>query len=82
MKNLNIVDGVSLLLLIVGGANWGSIALFQVDLVSSLFGVMSVTTKIVYGLVAVAAVYMTYSGLMALANSDQQMYANTRTVGL
>ena len=82
MKNLTIVDGVALLLLIVGGANWGSIALFQVDLVSSLFGVMSVATKIVYGLVAVAAVYMTYSGLMALADNDQQVYSKTRPVGL
>lgn len=82
MKNLTVVDGVALLLLIVGGANWGSIALFQVDLVSSLFGVMSVATKIVYGLVAVAAVYMAYSGLMSLANSDQQIYSKTRPAGL
>lgn len=82
MKNLSILDGAALLFLVVGGLNWGSIALFQVDLVSSLFGVMTVATKIVYGIVAVSALYMIYSSLMSLATADQQIYVKARTVGL
>ena len=42
-------------LLIVGGLNWGLVGIFNLDLVAAIFGDMSVVTRIVYILVAVAA---------------------------
>lgn len=60
MKNLNVFDWVALILLIIGGLNWGMISLFNVDLVSSLFGIMTTLTRIVYGLVGLSALYSTY----------------------
>ena len=32
------IDRISLLLVIIGALNWGSVALFQLDLVAYLFG--------------------------------------------
>lgn len=53
----NAVDWVALILVIVGGINWGLIGAFQFDLVAAIFGVMSSVTRIVYVLVGLAAVY-------------------------
>ena len=50
------LNKISLLLLIVGGLNWGLVGLFGFDLVATLFGEMSVLSRIVYILVGVSAV--------------------------
>ncbi len=48
---------VTLLLLVVGGVNWGLVGLLNLNLVEMLFG-MSMVTKVVYVLVGVSAVYV------------------------
>jgi uncharacterized membrane protein YuzA (DUF378 family) len=58
MKVLNLLAAV---LLIVGGLNWGLVALGEFDLVAALFGLdfgeTNAATRVVYGLVGLAAVY-------------------------
>lgn len=44
-------------LLVVGGLNWGLVALFNMNLVETIFGGMGLT-NIVYVLVGVSAVYI------------------------
>ena len=51
------INSVTLLLLIVGGLNWGLVGLFDFDLVAALFGEMSALSRIVYVLVGVSALY-------------------------
>jgi uncharacterized membrane protein YuzA (DUF378 family) len=60
MHTLNILDWIALILLIVGGLNWGLIGSVDIDLVSTLFGVMSTLSRIVYLLVGLSAVYTIY----------------------
>jgi len=55
---LNIVDIIALILLIVGGLNWGLVGLLSFDLVATIFGVASVLSNIVYMLVGLAAIYV------------------------
>jgi len=55
MKTLKII---SIILVIVGGLNWGLVGLFNFDLVAAIFGAMSLLSKIVYVLVGLAAVYI------------------------
>lgn len=55
MKSLGLV---ALILVIVGGLNWGLVGLFGFDLVATLFGAMTAITKLVYILVGVSAVYV------------------------
>jgi len=55
MKTLKII---SIILVIVGGLNWGLVGLFNFDLVAAIFGAMSSLSKIVYVLVGLAAVYI------------------------
>lgn len=56
-STLNAVDWIALILLIVGGLNWGLVGLANFDLVAALFGAGSVLSRIVYGLVGLAALY-------------------------
>ena len=58
MRRLDILAAV---LVIVGGLNWGLVAIADFDLVAALagleFGETNALTRIVYGLVGLAAVY-------------------------
>ena len=52
------MDKLALIHVIIGAFNWESIALFNIDLVASLFGgSTSVLSRIVYGLVGLAGIY-------------------------
>ena len=58
MKQLDVLAAV---LVVVGGLNWGLIAIAEFDLVAALvglsFGETNAVSRIVYGLVGLAAVY-------------------------
>jgi uncharacterized protein len=58
MKTLDIVTAV---LVIVGGVNWGLVAIAEFDLVAALvgleFGETNAASRVVYGLVGLAALY-------------------------
>ncbi len=51
------LDALVMVLLVIGGLNWGLVAAMQYDLVANLFGDMSLVSRIIYGLVGLAAVY-------------------------
>ena len=53
-----IADIVALVLVIVGAVNWGSIGLFGIDLVATLFGgQMALMSRIIYSLVGLAGIW-------------------------
>ena len=53
-----VMDRIALILAIIGGLNWGSIGLFQFDLVAWLFGGQdALLSRIVYTLVALAGIW-------------------------
>jgi len=58
MKKIDIIAAV---LVAIGGINWGLIALAEFDLVATLvgleFGETNAASRLVYGLVGIAAVY-------------------------
>ena len=52
---------IAMILLVVGGLNWGLVGLFGFDLVAFLFGSMSALSRIVYTLVGISAVYTLFT---------------------
>lgn len=58
MARFNTLDWVAMVLLIVGGLNWGLVGLFAFDLVAALFGEMSFLSRLVYILVGISAIYL------------------------
>lgn len=52
------LDRISLILVIIGALNWGSIGLFQFDIVAWIFGgADAVFSRIIYTLVALAGIW-------------------------
>ena len=52
------LDKLALALVIIGALNWGSIGIFQYDLVAALFGGSDmILSRIVYTLVALAGIW-------------------------
>ena len=54
---MKVIDYIALVLVIIGAVNWGLIGLFNFDLVATLFGTMSVVSRIVYTLVGIAGLW-------------------------
>ncbi len=52
------LDKICLILVIIGSLNWGSVGLFQFDLVAWLFGgADSIISRIIYTVIALAGVW-------------------------
>lgn len=54
---MKLINTIALLLVIIGGINWGLIGLFEFNLVDFLFGVGSILSRIVYTLVGISALW-------------------------
>lgn len=52
------LDRIALVLLIIGGINWGSIGLFRFDIVAWLFGGQdAIISRIIYTIVGLSALW-------------------------
>jgi len=52
------MDTIALILVIIGALNWGSIGIFNVDLVASIFGGQSaIISRIIFTLVGLAGLW-------------------------
>jgi uncharacterized protein len=60
--NMKKLDVLAVILLIIGGLNWGLVGLFRIDLVAAIFGMKfgekSIFSAAVYVLVGLAALYL------------------------
>jgi uncharacterized membrane protein YuzA (DUF378 family) len=76
MRKLDVLAGA---LLIVGGLNWGLVAIAEFDLVAWIFsedfGSANAASRIVYGLVGVSAIY----AIAAIAGRRSVGAQNTAT---
>ena len=69
---MKIVKTLTLVLLIVGGLNWGLVGLFGFDLVAAIFGEMSPLSRVVYTLVGASALWQ----LIPLFRGDESRRAH------
>lgn len=54
---MKIVDKIALVLIIIGAINWGLIGFFKFNLVETIFGSMTIITRIIYALVGVSGLW-------------------------
>lgn len=54
---LNALDWVTLVLMVIGGINWGLVGALDLDLVAALLGGGSMASRVVYMAVGLAALY-------------------------
>jgi uncharacterized protein len=73
MKKL---DAIAIILLVVGGLNWGLVGFFHFDLVAAIFGLSfgktSLLSSLVYMLVGLAAIFETVSLTAFRSTPDRQ----------
>ena len=60
-RGMNAIDWIAMVLLIVGGINWGLVGLADFNLVATLFGDGSALSRIVYALVGLSALWCIYT---------------------
>ena len=63
---MKIIDKIALVLIIIGAINWGLIGIFKFDLVATLFGEMSILSRLVYTLVGISGLW----GIKLLFNNE------------
>ena len=67
MRAINLV---TLLLVIVGGINWGLVGLFDFNLVAAIFGEMSAPSRIIYVLVGISALWQIMPLLKGMSGGE------------
>jgi uncharacterized membrane protein YuzA (DUF378 family) len=78
MKKLDVLTAA---LVVVGGLNWGLVAVAEFDLVATLvgldFGETNAVSRVVYGLVGLSAVYQltTLAGARRRSGGEQRVAA-------
>jgi len=64
MKNMELL---AIVLLVIGGINWGLVGAFNYNLVTSLLGDGSTMTRVVYALVGLCALYEAFKMMKSKA---------------
>ena len=72
---MRLINTITLILLIVGGLNWGLVGLFDFDLVAALFGDRSALSRLVYTLVGASALWQ----LIPLFTGSETRHSRTAT---
>ncbi|HYC75571.1 DUF378 domain-containing protein [Brevundimonas sp.] len=79
MKALNLI---TLVLLIVGGLNWGLVGAFEFDLVAAIFGEGSALSRLVYVLVGLSALWQIMPLMKAFRVGEVDAEANRRATSV
>ena len=54
---MKIINKIALVLVIIGAINWGLVGIFNFNLVDTIFGTMSIISRIVYILVGISGLW-------------------------
>jgi hypothetical protein len=65
----------AVVLVIIGGLNWGLVGFFDWNLVDAIFGEGSALSRIIYAIVGLAALYMIIARLMRPADKPAEKRA-------
>ena len=57
-NKLSMVEMIAMILVIIGGLNWGLVGVMDIDLVAKILGAGSLLSSIVYILVGLSAIYV------------------------
>lgn len=66
---MRVVYRIALVLIIIGGLNWGLVGFFDFNLVDALFGVDSAISRVVYALVGLSAVLVLIEKMMSMSKT-------------
>lgn len=73
MGKMDSISWLALILIIIGGLNWGLVGFFNYNLVAGIFGVGSTLAAIIYDLVGLSAIWITYKALVSDGSSESEI---------
>lgn len=77
MHKLNTIEWIALILVIIGGINWGLWGLFEFNAVGAIFGELTTLARIVYIVVGLAALYILIDSFMYGHKENRRTHAHT-----
>jgi uncharacterized membrane protein YuzA (DUF378 family) len=57
---MRVIDVIAMILLLIGGINWGLIGAFDFNIITWLFGMIPALMKLVYILVGLSALWLLF----------------------
>ena len=60
-RRMGAFDWLAMVLMVVGGINWGLVGLMNIDLVATVFGDSTTAARVVYAVIGLAALYSVYT---------------------
>ena len=63
---------LAFILVVIGGLNWGAIGFFKYDVVAKLFGDMTTTSRVIYALVGLAALWKIFMSKKHYCKTEQK----------
>ena len=54
---MKVIDKIALVLVIIGAINWGLVGIFNFNFVDTIFGAMSIISRIIYILVGISGLW-------------------------
>jgi uncharacterized membrane protein YuzA (DUF378 family) len=56
-KHMKVIDAIAIVLILIGGLNWGLVGFFDIDIVSAIVGKESGISRLIFALVGLSALY-------------------------
>ena len=60
---MKLINTIALILVVVGGLNWGLVGAFDFNLVNTIFGSMAMIERVVYLLVGLSAILVAVNSM-------------------
>jgi uncharacterized membrane protein YuzA (DUF378 family) len=78
---MKLIRGLTFVLLVIGGLDWGFFALFRHDAMTALFGVdhAILLSRLLYGLIGLSALYQLFIQEGVHKRWDRLIHAHART---
>jgi hypothetical protein len=60
-KRLGFIDGLAIIIVIIGALNWGFIGLFNYDVIATVLGEMNILTRVAYMIIGLAGLWTIFA---------------------
>lgn len=70
---MKFISTIAMILVVVGGLNWGLVGAFDFNLVSAIFGSMESVERIIYVLVGLSAILVAFSNMKTTSSPSGNM---------
>ncbi len=54
---MKVIDVIAIVLILIGGLNWGLVGIFDINLVTLIFGMGSGISRLIFALVGLSTIY-------------------------